>query len=417
MLSQLKKYKSNNLVMHIISSSGIKAITFILAILQGIIIARYLLPEGRGEIAIYMVTFTLVFSLLNFGVRQSSSYYLPKENISLAQVVATQLLVLAISTILGSITLIVAYLIQGYSDNLFIIGTLLLLFPLRLYINYTNAIALSRRWIHKFNISQFLLVGIEFIGIILFIVLMGKGVQYYFLALIIATFITALYILWWATNLNDYRPILNDIIPNSKKIVLKGVTYAFPLFIFGLNYSIDILILQRYVTVDQVGIYTLGVSLSTLLWQIPAIMGPIIFSYGVSTNDQMSFSKRLWKNTWKLMFYLLPILIILISIMPYLIPLVYGKAFTEAYTVFIWLLFGTYLMIAFKMLNSDLAARGNPTAGLYIFSAGALLNVILNLVLIPKLGINGAALASTISYALCSILFILKYKQIALKEN
>jgi O-antigen/teichoic acid export membrane protein len=415
MLSKIKKYKSNDLIMHIASSSGLKAITFVLAIMQGIIIARYLLPEGRGEIAIYMVTFNLIFSLLNFGVRQSSSYYLSKENTPLPQVVATQLLVLCFSTILGSVVLIAVYLMQGYS-NLFIIGTLLLLFPLRLYINYTNAIALSRRWIHKFNISQLLLIGIEFIGIVLFIVLMEKGVPYYFLALIFAAFITALYIFWWTTRLNDYSLNFNDIISNIQKIVLKGITYALPLFIFGLNYSVDVLILQRYVTVDQVGIYTLGVSLATLLWQVPALMGPIIFSYGVSTNDPSAFSKRLWVNTWKLMLYLLPILAILTFVLPYLIPLVYGKAFSDAYSVFMFLLFGTYAMIAFKMLNSDLASRGNPTAGLYIFAAGALLNIVLNIILIPKLGINGAASASSISYVICAGLFIVRYKQIALEE-
>jgi O-antigen/teichoic acid export membrane protein len=362
-----------------------------------------------------MVAFNLVFSLLNLGVRQSSSYYLSKENTPLPKIVATQLFLLSLSTLLASIVLIAVYTIQGYS-NTFIVGSLLLLFPLRLYINYTNAIALSRRWIHKFNVSQLLLVSIEFIGVVVFIVFMGKGVEYYFLALILAASVASLYIFWWTRKLNDYHPIFKDLFYNSKKVAIKGITYAFPLFIFGLNYSIDILILQQYVTVDQVGIYSLGVSLSTLLWQIPAVLAPIIFSYGVSTDNPIAFSRRLWKNTWKLMLYLLPFLIILTFILPFLIPLVYGEAFSESYEVFVYLLFGTYAMIAFKMLNGDLAARGNPTAGLYIFAAGAALNIVLNIILIPKLGIDGAALASSISYTICAGLFIFKYRQIVLEE-
>lgn len=403
---------SSDLTKHITSSSGLKVITVIFSIMQGIIIARYLLPEGRGEIAVYMVTFNMMFSLLSLGVRQSSSYYLAKENISLPEVTAVHLLVLIVLTLLGSIMLIIAFLLQGYADDHLTVGAILILLPLRLYINHTNSIAFSRRWINKVNASQLFLVSMDLFGVILFIVMMDKGVQYYFVALVLSSLVTSSYVFWWATRLDDYMPIFSNIVFNTKKIIGKGITYALPLFIFGLNYSLDVLLLQFYVSVDQVGVYTLGVSLSTLLWHVPAVFGPIIFSYGISTEDSSAFSDRLWKNTWRLMLYLLPLLMLLTLVLPYLIPFVYGGAFTDAYTVFMLLLPGTYAMIAFKMLNSGLASQGDPSAGLYIFSGGAILNVVLNIILIPELGINGAALASMISYTSSTTAFVLKYRSI-----
>ena len=58
-------------------------------------------------------------------------------------------------------------------------------------------------------------------------------------------------------RLEDFKRLWN----NSKKIILKGITYALPLFIYGINYKVDILILNNLPTISKsdIGVYSLGV--------------------------------------------------------------------------------------------------------------------------------------------------------------
>ena len=60
-------------------------------------------------------------------------------------------------------------------------------------------------------------------------------------------------------------------------------------------------------------------------------------------------------------------------------------------------------MAIFMTIHSDLAGRGRPEITLYVFSGALVVNIALNLFLIPKMGIEGAALASTASYTLGSL--------------
>ena len=58
------------------------------------------------------------------------------------------------------------------------------------------------------------------------------------------------------------------------------------------------------------------------------------------------------------------------------------------------------LFSAARVLNNDIAARGRPLVNSAIAAASVVCNIALNVVLIPRYGINGAAWASTASYSL-----------------
>ena len=58
---------------------------------------------------------------------------------------------------------------------------------------------------------------------------------------------------------------------------------------------------------------------------------------------------------------------------------------------------------------ADLAAREKPKYSIIIGYTMLLLNITLNLVLIPKIGINGAAIASMIAYSCAAILWLIFY--------
>ena len=72
-----------------------------------------------------------------------------------------------------------------------------------------------------------------------------------------------------------------------------------------------------------------------------------------------------------------------------------------------------------KMIYSYNVVNGYKNINFALLGGAALLNIIINLILIPKYGILGAGMASTVSYMLCGISFLLYFTKktgVQLKE-
>jgi len=58
-----------------------------------------------------------------------------------------------------------------------------------------------------------------------------------------------------------------------------------------------------------------------------------------------------------------------------------------------------------------LAGKGKPWIAMKAMIPSLIINIILNIITIPKYGANGAAFSSTISYSLAAILFLQLYSR------
>ena len=391
----------------ILSSSVVNFIGLVLGFIQGIIIANFLGPEGKGVIAFYMSLYGIIFSISNFGIKQSSAFYLPKGKVNYLELKILYIVAL----FFGILILYVSFLIQKLNlDTYFFI--LLLTFPFSIYTDIFSSIALSQRDIKSLNsirlISSISVFALIFFGFYLYEL---KNIKLFFIIQLAAHILNALFVYFKIILKNKDLLFLKNKFSINKifQVFKKGITYAFPLFIYGINYKIDLLILPNYVSKSDLGVYSVGVGFAEMIWQIPSVLSMVIFSYAVSENNTKAFSKKVWSNTKKLMLYLLPFLLLYLIILHYFIPYVYGEEFRMSSKISNLLILGTYFVIAFNILNADMAARGFPMKGVYAFSIGAIINILLNLILIPIFGIEGSAVSSTISYILSTILFVKLY--------
>ena len=69
-------------------------------------------------------------------------------------------------------------------------------------------------------------------------------------------------------------------------------------------------------------------------------------------------------------------------------------------------------MVFFKMISQYNNVNGKQIVNVYLLLGTVISNVILNIIMIPKLNIVGAALASLISYVICAIAFIIYFNKI-----
>lgn len=397
----------------LLSTSASRFFLILLSLVQGVIIARYLFEEGKGIIGLYLATLNLTMSLGDMGGKQAYSFYMTKKGMALSDARDLIHWSLAGALFFESAFLAGVVYFQGLGDNVFILTCLFGIMALKLYNSYSISFALGLRNFNVINFSQILPAIVTLGGVILFIACLGKGVEYYFVSMFFSSLVTAAYLAWyrWGLFLEFTLPSLTKVsFGQLKEITIKGFTYAIPLFIMGLNYRLDLFILDYYKGKAEVGIYSQGVSLAQMLWFLPEIVALVIFSHSLNAKKEKKFAESLMKYVQKVMTVLGGLLVPIALISYYLIPLIYGKAFSGSSLIFVIILPGVYAMILFKMLNGDLAARGYPLVASYVFSPAVVLNLVLNFLLIPRYAGIGAAVASCVSYLFASLAYFIVYR-------
>ncbi len=181
-------------------------------------------------------------------------------------------------------------------------------------------------------------------------------------------------------------------------IAYGGVMYLQNLLIH-LHERVDVFLLAALgVAASDIGLYAAAVSVVAPLRLIPGALGTALLPRlaGAPESDAAEFTAAVVRPATLLM---LIAALALAGIGAVGIPLLYGRAYAPAVTPFLVLLPGVTAVTVSRVLARYFAAVGRQRALLVLDSAALVVNVGLNLVLIPRGGITGAALASLISYS------------------
>ncbi|AKB53768.1 MULTISPECIES: oligosaccharide flippase family protein [Methanosarcina] len=394
-----------------ISVFGTQMLTLIISFVSGVLLARWLGPAGRGAFTALLVYPAILISLLSLGMRQATVYYLGKQKYSESDIVGVTLLLLISSSIIGVLTSVAIISYTKNPDyNLMLILLASLTIPADLTINYFTGILIGKQQINKFNKVMYLVPIINFVLITFLVFFIKLDILGAVLATLIAKIVLAIYALLSINSEYSLKICWKSEIIT--KMVSIGFIYAFSLFILNLNYRVDIIILERLSNVTEIGQYTIGVGFAELLWQLPTAFGLVIFAYSANSKNSNKFSQ----DIAKMVRIIFPVVLIgsvfLYFASGYIIPFLYGEEYIPSIRMLKILLPGIVMMSFFKIINMDLAGRGKPDITIKLFLPAVLINIVLNIILIPDFGGCGAAFASTISYTLASVSILYYYMKI-----
>jgi O-antigen/teichoic acid export membrane protein len=208
----------------------------------------------------------------------------------------------------------------------------------------------------------------------------------------------------------DFRSHKKDIVYEKSKWISFSLPLLLSGFIFLLITTTDILMLGFFKTSASVGIYGASAKIAVLttvfLTSFYLLFKPIISE--LVANQEISRLSVLLKTVNKLNFLVsFPIFLCLLMFSRDIISL-FGKQFSAGATTLVILLCGQFCYILAGGTFYIFAMIGKPK--IELFNAGILvfLNIGLNVVLIPKLNIIGAALSSAISILVVNIISLIE---------
>ena len=205
-------------------------------------------------------------------------------------------------------------------------------------------------------------------------------------------------ILSWKYSGNLAMSLLKDSLP----LILSGLVVL-------VYMRIDQIMIKHMIDNVSVGYYSAAVRICEALYFIPVTLCNSIFPAIVNAKN---VSEAFYNNRMQKLYDVLAWLAIGIAVpvtifSNLIIQILFGKEFATAspvLTIYIWAGVAVFLGVA----SSQYLINENLTKLAFIRSfVGMILNVALNFFLIPKFGINGAAIATLVSYSI--IAFVPSY--------
>lgn len=187
--------------------------------------------------------------------------------------------------------------------------------------------------------------------------------------------------------------------------------YLAELFAF-LLYRIDVLLVGFFLDTKQAGFYSIVAFFAESLWFLPSSVGVVLLpSSGARNPEEM---RHLAPRLVRLVFFVTSLIVSLLwQIDQFIVTYAFGEDFLPAVLPLHLSYLGIVAMSVHKVIASYALGSGHARWNTIVSLAGLLANVTLNLLLIPRWGIAGAAIAMSLSFSLMAALMILWLRRFA----
>ncbi|MFR5348102.1 polysaccharide biosynthesis C-terminal domain-containing protein [Romboutsia timonensis] len=371
-----------------------KISTIVLGLLTTAFINRYAGAALKGEYVVLLNILNIVSVVANLGMYQAYPYYKRKGE---ADTLKRFVNIFYYQFILYSIVFLIVALLS--KSNL----TTLIFFmlPFAVLTNQINFIMMVENINYK-NSINIIVTFIKFIVAVFTYVFLPKMLIVLVLNLLLYD---VLIIVFYLIKLKVGFSLKYISVKFTIAIIKFGFIAMITSLLVNLNYKLDVLMLNNYVSSSLVGIYSVGVTLAEFGWLIPDTFKEVLFSKTAKSDSIQSIIYCL-----KISFYsIIAAIVLVVSIGKIFIKIMYGNEFLNSYLVTVILFLGIPAMAWFKIISTLYLAQGKRYFYLLTLLASVIANALANLILIPKFSIYGAAMASVISYTVCGGVFLVDF--------
>lgn len=415
--------KQSRLIIHgVLLNNLVTAVEMGVGFLQQVIIVRYLLgiqqygaltffQAGFGMIAIFF-NLNLNYSAIRFGGAAKGK----EDEDEFYRIQGTTLFfTFVLNVLLVGVSLLLA--LWGFQYKGKIVGHYYFLLALNAIAalggGFASTVFTTRKEFRLLSAQQIMSAILSAIGVIVFAYYM-RTVEGAIYGMIAGSIVVSLVSIIW---------VWKDIIrcrldfTMARSFGLYGGQFALSSIIKQFFWKADIILLGLFAGEKAVGIYRIAQTVANPLQRVFSPLWTVLFptvSTESGTGKTENIKKLLFRGTQWLVLGNLPIVVIGSFLLDYLIPLIYGGA--EAAIFPIRLLLWGYVIGTMTCVAPPILRVYRNDIALYTTLAAAVLNIVLNLILIPALRVNGAALASFISFGLLAIaVYWYSFRAIGLK--
>lgn len=393
-----------------------RAISLILTVGVASASAWLLGPEGRGELAMYMILGTLLMIATSSGVEMAGAYYAGTNKHTLSNILPAIIFVVVASTLLSAGVAYLLWIYQvGFIKKVTNLGLVFTVF-------YVPAFLLCEclLWMNSalgnlkiYAVGQIVNRAITLGGILILCWhtrMPEYAVAAYILGCICVVSLLLLYVVLHGSNVLPLHMSSRCI----KDMYTYGIKYFFARIAQFLNVQIGTFVIAFVGTTAQTGLFSAAIGLVAKMTVLPEILNVVLLGRVVKDQEaSLALTAKAVRTTfWVILFASLILAafchtIVAVLLSPRFLPIVMPVWF---------LLPGMLLRCCSKTLGVYFNGIGRPEINSIAIISAVATNVVMMLWLLPKFGITGAAIAATCGYVIDAAVLVTFYR-VALKHQ
>ncbi|RJR19632.1 MAG: flippase [Nitrospiraceae bacterium] len=396
----------------------LKISSTVLGFLNQVILARILGAGGLGEVILAITVVRISIQIAKFGMEETMTKFIPlyidrKDD---AKLKGTILFAIKFCLLFSVIFMLFVLMFSKFiALNIFHSEGLLKLMPVVIIAipawvirDIIGGILRGHKDAFRALIPESLIA--PFFKIVVFLLLTLKGIAPFYA---IIAFVTG-EILSVIVSFSYLQKILRPLKAvrgqcDKKKIMEVAYTIIFTGMSVLLYTQADVWILGMFKPTEIVGIYGIATKLVLLVYfpmmAFAAVIPSLISSIHAS-GDLTELKKVVSESTRWIMSMAMPIILILLIEGKYILKYFYGPEFEAGYTVLVILTLGQMIKAGAGLIGVILQMTGEHKVYMKVNIVLGILNIILNILLVPRYGMTGAAAATSFCLVMVDLICI-----------
>ena len=382
---------------------GERVLRMVVSLFVGIYVARYLGPEGFGLLS-YTLSFVWLFSsLASFGLDDILVRELVQSPEKRNNLLGTVFWLKVCGTVvMGTAISLVLQLKAEEQQTCWMIAliTFGFLFQATNVVDFYFQSQVQSKFAVRAQAIQLLITSLFKI----YLVWNQAELIWFAFALMLDQAVVALLFLIMYRWKIEWFPFFSFTWTQAKKLMRDAWPLIFAGMVVSVYMKIDQVMLKEMLDVKAVGVYSAAVKLCEAWYFVPSLITASLFPAIISSKQKSDtlYQQRMQKLYDLMVWVSVTVAIPTTFLADWVIVILYGNGFEASATVlriYIWAGVFTFLGVAsFKWLVTENLQHYS----FYVLAIGAIINIGSNLLLVPIYGINGAAVATFISYGIGS---------------
>jgi len=372
---------------------------------SSVIVGRWLGPEGLGALAVLNVTVALASQLGGAGLPSAATYFIAKDRSAFASAWANAIgFALTAGTLAAAVVVILAEvkpeIFGGVPPQLVVIVSISIPFQLLTLLGLNALLAIDR--IKLMNVLDSVMSVLVLANTIAVLVIWRHKLGTLVGFNTGATIAVSLLVVWLvgrrAQESGRLRPDFNLL----RRMLAYGLKFYVSIVAGVVIFRADLLIVNRFRGANEAGVYAVASQFSFLLLILPAVIGSLLFPRVASRQHRAAaeYTVEVTRHTS----FVMVIVCLGAAAASFALPLVYGHRFADATVQLLILLPGMFFVSIESVLVQHFNGTRLPAAIPGFWIVTMIVNLGLNLALVPAWGARAAAANSSLSYALIFIL-------------
>ena len=372
------------------------------SVAAGIIVAHWLGADGVGQLAVINVAVATLVQLGSLGLPSANTYFIAQDPDRLrTAAINSAIVALFWGGLLGiGLGLLAQFRPEWFG---FVSGDLIRIaavsIPSQLITLIGLNILLAVGKLRAFNLLDLAGQSFVLINALLALIVLRRGLTALVILNTAAAILVSLAVavLIWIAARKLARANWRIDASLLAQMIRYGIKFHISILAAAIIFRADLLIVNHFRGSTEAGVYSVATQFGMLLMLLPGVIATLLFPRVTAKQDQQGETTALVTRYTAFVTFLSCLAAVPFS---FLLPLIYGAEFREASGLLLILLPGVYLVGLESVMVQHFNALGLPRIIPFYWIVTLIINIVLVFLWVPRLGAQGAAVASTLSYAL-----------------